>query len=406
MSEVVDRSWRFAARDPEGRRFTGTVDATSEAEARRILVAQKLAPVSLEAVGGAGVQLQRLRSSVDVRALTIFTRQFATLVQAGLPLLTAVDMLRDLTQDRILKTALRRVSADINGGSSLSDALRAHPHVFSSIYVNMVDAGEVGGTLPIALQRIAVYMETAKALRDRVVSAMIYPAVVLAVAGTAVAAILTFVVPVFAGLFASEGLALPLSTRILLAASAAIHSYWYLLLGGAALIVWIARRFIVSEAGQRWVDYVLLRLPLIGELTRKTAVARLTRAMASMLHSGVTLSDVLTASARISGNSEVERAVLDARDAIHAGSDLSTPMARAKVLPPLLAQMVKVGEESGQLDEMMDKVADFYEMEVRTAIDGAMKALEPALIFLLGIMLGGIVVAMYTPIFDLMTSLG
>lgn len=406
MSEIVDRSWRFAARDPDGRRYTGTVEAVSEDEARRILVGQKLSPVSIEAVGGAAVRVRSLRSGVDNTALTIFTRQFATLIEAGLPLLTAVEMLRDLTQDRVLKTALRRVSAEINGGSSLSDALRAHPHVFSPIYVNMVDAGEVGGTLPVALQRIAAYMETAKALRDRVASALIYPALVLLVAVVAVTAILTFVVPVFAELFKSEGLTLPLSTRMLLAASAGLHRYWYVLLIALAGLILLLRRFLASEAGNRWVDFLVLRLPFIGEITLKAAVARFTRAMASMLHSGVTLSDVLLASARISGNGEVERAVLDARDAIMGGSDLSTPMARAKVLPPLLSQMIKVGEESGRLDEMMDKVADFYEMEVRTAIEGAMKALEPALMLLLGVVLGGVILAMYTPIFDLMTSLG
>jgi type IV pilus assembly protein PilC len=406
VSQIVDRSWRFAARDPEGRRLTGTVDAGSEAEAQQILIAQKLSPVSLEAIGGATARLQRLRSTVDTRALAIFTRQFATLVRGGLPLLTSIEMLRDLATDRILRMALRRVAQDINGGASLSDALRSHPHVFSPIYVHMVDAGEVGGTLPVALERVADYMETSKALRDRVVSALIYPGVVLAVAVLALGAILIFVVPVFAELFASEGLALPFATRVLLGASEVVLSFWYLLLLGAAALVVLFRGFVGSEAGRVWVDYLLLRLPLIGGLTRKTAVARFTRAMASMLHSGVTLSDVLWVSARVSGNVEIERAILDARDAIHAGSDLTTPIARAKVLPPLLAQMVKVGEESGQLDAMMDKVADFYEMEVRTAIDGAMKALEPAMIVLLGVMLGTVVVAMYTPIFDLMTSLG
>ena len=406
MTEVVDRSWRFAARDPEGRRYTGTVDALSEAEARKILIAQKLSPVSLEAVGGAGLAVPRLRTTVDTNALTIFTRQFATLVEAGLPLLTSVQMLRDLTPDRVLKTALRRVAADINGGASLSDALGAHPHVFSPIYVAMVDSGEVGGTLSVALKRIAVYMETAKALRDRVRSALIYPAVVLTVAVVALGAILTFVVPVFAQLFTSEGLALPISTRVLLTASDLIRDFWYVLLVGFLVLSWLLREAARSEAGRRWVDFLLLRLPVIGDLTRKTAVARFTRAMASMLHSGVNLSDVLMASARVSGNSEVEIAILASRDAIHAGSDLSTPLARADVLPPLLAQMVKVGEESGKLEEMMDKVADFYEMEVRTAIDGAMKALEPALVFLLGLLLGGVVFAMYLPVFDLMTSLG
>jgi type IV pilus assembly protein PilC len=404
MKDVVDREWRFAARDPEGRKLSGTVQAISEAEARQILVDQKLTPVTLDAVGAD--RIVRVRSSVEAGALTVFTRQFATLVDAALPLLTAVEMLRDLTQDRVLKTALRRVGKDINGGSSLSDALRAHPHVFSPIYLHMVEAGEVGGTLPVALERVAVYMETSKALKDRIVGAMIYPVVVLTVAVLAVGVILTFVVPVFAELFASEGLALPLSTRLLLSASGTLQSYWYLLLAAVMAAVVVARQFVASTAGRRWVDFLLLRLPFIGQLTRKASVARLTRAMASMLHSGVMLSDVLLASARISGNVEVEEAILDARDAIHAGSDLSTPMARAEILPPLLAQMVKVGEESGRLEEMMDKVADFFEMEVRSAIDGAMKALEPALIVVLGAVLGGIIVAMYTPVFDLMTSLG
>lgn len=404
MSDVVDRGWRFAARDPEGRKFSGTVQALSEAEARQILVEQKLTPVTLEAMGGE--RIVRVRSSVDARALTVFTRQFATLVDAALPLLTAVEMLRDLTQDRVLKTALRRVGKDLNGGSSLSDALRGHPHVFSPIYIHMVEAGEVGGTLPVALERVAVYMETSQALKDRLVGAMIYPVVVLTVAVLAVGVILTFVVPVFAELFASEGLALPLSTRILLQASGTMQSYWYILLAVAISGVVLVRQVVASKAGRRWVDFLVLRLPLIGNLVRKASVARLTRAMASMLHSGVMLSDVLLASARISGNGEVEEAILDAREAIHAGSDLSTPMARSEVLPPLLAQMVKVGEESGRLEEMMDKVADFFEMEVRSAIDGAMKALEPALIVVLGAVLGGIIVAMYTPVFDLMTSLG
>lgn len=404
MSDVVDRAWRFAARDPEGRKLSGTVQALSEAEARQILTEQRLTPVSLEAMGGD--HLVQIRSSVDARALTVFTRQFATLVDAALPLLTTVEMLRDLTQDQILKTALRRVGKDINGGSSLSDALRGHPHVFSPIYVHMVEAGEVGGTLPVALERVAVYMETSQALKDRLVGAMIYPLVVIGVAALAVGAILTLVVPVFAELFASEGLALPVSTRILLQASDALQSYWYVLLAVVVTLALLVRQVVTSTSGRRWTDFMLLRLPLIGNLTRKASVARLTRAMASMLHSGVMLSDVLLASARISGNAEVEEAILGAREAIHAGSDLSTPMARAEVLPPLLAQMVKVGEESGRLEEMMDKVADFFEMEVRSAIDGAMKALEPALIVVLGLVLGGIIVAMYTPVFDLMTSLG
>jgi type IV pilus assembly protein PilC len=404
MSNAGEQGWKFSARDPDGRRFTGIVDAASEGEARRILTEQTLTPLSLEPV--AGEELPRVRGSVDARALAVFTRQFSTLVDAALPLLSTVEMLASLTTDRPLRAALRRVARDINGGASLSDALRAHPQIFPPIYVHMVEAGEVGGTLPQALERVAVYLEASHALRERILGAMVYPAVVLSVAMLAVGAILTFVVPVFADLFASEGVALPLSTTVLMAASTAVRRYWVVILVVGGTLALLLRQLARSEGGRRWVDFLLLRLPVIGTLTRKAAVARLTRAMASMLHSGVMLSDVLAAAARISGNGEVEEVVLGARDAIHAGSDLATPLAKAEILPPLLAQMVKVGEESGRLEEMLDKVADFFEMEVEAAIDGAMKALEPALIVILGVVLGGIVAAMYTPVFDLMTSLG
>ncbi len=404
MSNHTEHGWRFAARDPEGRRLTGVVDATSEGEARRILTEQMLSPVSLEPV--AVEELPRVRGSADRRALAVFTRQFATLVDAALPLLASVEMLASLTTDRALRGALRRVARDINGGASLSDALRAHPRVFPSIYVHMVEAGEVGGTLPQSLQRVAAYLEASQALRERIVGAMVYPAVVLTVAILAVGAILTFVVPVFSQLFESEGVALPFSTSLLLMASTVTRRYWLVVLAAVVGVTLLVRALARTEGGRRWADYLLLRVPLIGGLTRKAAVARLTRAMASMLHSGVMLSDVLLASSRISGNGEVEAAVMNARDSIHAGSDLATPLAKSEILPPLLAQMVKVGEESGRLEEMLDKVADFFEMEVQAAIDGAMKALEPALIVILGVVLGGIVAAMYTPVFDLMTSLG
>ena len=403
MSESVDREWTFVARDAEGRRLSGTVQASSGAEARMILLEQRLDPVSIDS--GESEFMARLRSAVDARALTVFTRQFATLIDAALPLLAAVNMLADLTKDRALKSALRRVARDVNGGSSLSDAFGAHPKVFPSIYVHMVEAGEVGGTLPESLDRVADHMESAQALRDKLTAAMIYPAVVLSVAALAVVAILTFVVPVFAELFAAEGLTLPLSTRMLLAVSGVMVSYWPVLLVTVVALAVGGRQAVTSEVGRRWVDYLALRVPLVGGLTRKASVARFTRAMASMLHSGVTLSEALLASARISGNTEVEYEILAARDAIHAGSDLSTPLSKSDILPPLLGQMVKVGEESGRLDDMLNKVADFFEMEVRTAIDGAMKALEPALIVVLGTVLGGIIVAMYTPIFDLMTAL-
>lgn len=404
MSGSADAGWRFAARDQEGRRLAGIVQAATESEARQILAEQKLVPISVQAVEQGPVL--RMRSSVNPEALTVFTRQFATLVDASLPILGALEMLAELSDDRVLKDALRQVSKDVYGGSSLSDALRAHPHVFGPIYVHMVQSGEIGGKLPAALMRIADYMEGAQELRERLKGAMVYPAVVLSVALVAIGVILTFVVPIFTKLFASEHLALPVSTRVLVAASQTMVSYWYVIVAVVATLALLIRQVLMSEGGKRWVDFTLLRLPFVGDLTRKASVSRLTRAMASMLHSGVPLSEVLLAAARVAGNSEIEEAVMDARDAIHAGSTLSTPLANSLVLPKLLAQMVQVGEESGRLEEMLDKVADFFEMEVKVAVDRAMKALEPVLIVGLGLVLGAIIVSMYLPIFDLMTSLG
>ena len=404
MNTVGQKRWEFSARDGEGRPFSGVVEAETKEEARNILVGRQLMPISIESEKSA--QAFYLRRRAQPRALVIFTRQFATLLDAGLPLLSILRMLTDLTEDRALRKALVSVSQDVNNGSSLSDALRAQPYLFGPIYIHTVQSGEVGGKLPEALNRVADYLEASQELQDRVVGALIYPLVVILVAIGAISVILTFVVPVFTDLFESEGLELPFTTRVLVAVSNLLVKHWpvlVLLAGGLAVAL---RQAIRVPVGRRILDMFVLRIPLVGELIRKTAIARLTRAMASLVHSGVSLSDALLASAPISGNWEVQAAILHARDAIQAGSDLATPMARADVLPQLLSQMVRVGEESGRLEEMLDKVASFYETEVRVAIDGAMKALEPMLIVVLGVVLGTIVVAMYMPVFDLMTSLG
>jgi type IV pilus assembly protein PilC len=298
-----------------------------------------------------------------------------------------------------------KVAKAVNGGSSLSDALRSQSKVFPPILIHMVEAGEVGGKLSESLERVADYLENAQELKDRLVGAMVYPGVVLGAATIAVVVVLTFVVPVFSDLFASEGLVLPVSTQVLLAASNATIAYWPFLSLGAVALLFGVMRLMASTRGRRMADKVLIRFPVVGDLYRKAGVARATRAMASMVHSGVILSDTLYASARIAGNTIVEAEFLAARDAIHEGSDLSTPFTTSKVMPRLLGQMVKVGEESGRLDEMLEKVADFFEMEVNAAVEAAMKMLEPAMIIFLGAVLGGIIIAMYAPIFDLMTAM-
>lgn len=404
MTGPEETPWRFAARTKEGRPVAGTMRAASEEEALARLRARQLTPVSVDAIRAP--RAFGIGRRVDPRSLSVMTRQLATLIDAGLPLLAAIEMLSDLTHDRVLRKALKAVSRDLYGGSSLSDALRVHPHVFPHIYVSMVEAGEVGGSLPESLERVSAYMEAAQELRDRISGALIYPGVVLATAALAVGVILAFVVPVFRELFAAEGLVLPFGTQVLLAVSDFTVSWWPFMLGGLVAAPFVIRQLLSVPSVRRGADVVLNGLPMVGLLARKAAVSRLTGALASMVQSGVILPDALLAAARISGNSEVEAAVLEARTAVMGGSDLSSPLARSRVLPELLPQMVKVGEESGRLGEMLEKVAELFEMEVKTAIDGAMKALEPALIVVLGVVLGGIIVTMYIPIFDLMTSLG
>lgn len=405
MSEKGKSTWRFAARTREGRPVAGTMRATSEEEILARLRARKLVPLSVEAVH-APASFSFFTRRVDPRSLAVTTRQLATLIDAGIPLLSAIDMLADLTHDRVLRDALKAVSRHLYGGSSLSNALRAHSRVFPPIYISMVEAGEVGGSLPESLERVARYLETSQELRDRIRGALIYPTVVLVTAALAVGVILTFVVPVFRELFAAEGLVLPYGTRVLLSVSDFTVRFWPGLLGLAVVIPIVMRQMMAVPAVRRSVDVVVNSLPVVGLLARKAAVSRLTAALASMIQSGVVLTEALLAAAHISGNSEVEAAVLEARTAVMGGSDLSSPLARSRVLPDLLPQMVKVGEESGRLGEMLEKVAELFEMEVKTAIDGAMKALEPALIVVLGVVLGAIIVTMYIPIFDLMTSLG
>lgn len=403
MSDQTQSTWRFAARTQEGRAVAGTLEAESEEQAIARLRSRKLTPVSVEAVRPPRALSFGRRP--DPRALAVTTRQLATLIEAGIPLLSAIDMLSGLTQDRPLARALKAVSHDLYGGSSFSDALRVHPNVFPPIYVSMVEAGEVGGTLPTSLERVATYTESAQELRDRVKGALVYPAVVLATAALAVGVILTFVVPVFQELFAAEGLVLPYGTRVLLAVSDFTVRFWPVLLALAVAIPVVLGQMLSVPAVRRPLDAAVNSVPVVGLLARKAAVSRLTSALASMVQSGVSLPEALLAAARISGNGPVESAILDARRAVMGGSDLSTPLSRSPVLPELLPQMVRVGEESGRLGEMLEKVAELFEAEVKAAIEAAMKVLEPVLIVFLGVVLGAIIVTMYIPIFDLMTSL-
>ncbi|UCC71238.1 MAG: type II secretion system F family protein [Gemmatimonadota bacterium] len=337
-------------------------------------------------------------------ALVHFARQFATLVDAAVPLVHGLEIAQDLSEDRRLKKALSQVIIDVQAGRSLADAMKEHPGVFSDIFVNMVEAGEQGGVLDSILARVATYLEKSQALVSKVKTALVYPAIIFFVAIASAAVMLAFVVPTFETMFASGGLSLPYPTQVLVNMSEFLQANWIILLavvvGGAVVL----RQLYQTSSGRLFFDSLFIRVPVLGDLIRKAAVARFAQSMSSLLTAGANLIDALIASAATAGNVVIERGLLRARTGIEAGQGISTPLAATSVMPRLVSRMVEVGEQTGRLDEMFEKVAQFYEGEVDTAVDRLMKALEPALIVVVGFILGGMVVALYLPIFEALTQ--
>jgi type IV pilus assembly protein PilC len=396
--------WKYRARTPDGETRTGLLQAVSEDDARRALVRDKLIP---EWVKPAPLDRSfRLRRRPNVQALAIFTRQLATLVDAAVPLVASLEIAQGLTEDRTLGIAIRQVSVDIQAGSTLADAMRRHPRVFSHVYVSMVEAGELGGELDQILLRLADYLEKSQELSSRIKTALIYPAVILFVAVAAVAIMLAFIVPTFEEMFATAGLTLPYPTLVLVGVSEFLVQTWLFLVVGALALFLLIRQLYETAAIRRVADALALRLPLFGGIVRKAAVARFSRTVSSLLSSGVNLLDALEAAARGAGNARIEQGIVSSRKRIEAGQGISGPLSASGVLPNLVARMVQVGEESGRLDDMLDKVAVFFEDEVDSAVERLMKSLEPGLVVFVGAILGAMVVAMYLPIFQALTSVG
>lgn len=394
--------WKYRARTADGEMRMGVVQAISADDAMRALVRDHLIPEWVKPAPKD--QHFRLRRRANSKALAIFARQFATLIDAGVPLVLSLEVLGELTEDKALGAALVQVQADVRKGFTLADAMRRHPRVFTEIFVNMVDAGEQGGVLDTILLRLATHLEKSQAVATRVQTALIYPAIILFVAVLAVSILLTFVVPTFQQMFAGANLSLPYATLVLVRASQFLRESWLYLLIAALVSVLAARNLYDTEFGRNVVDHLILRVPLFGGVVRKAGVARFARTLSSLFSAGVTVLDALEVTARTTGNSVLERGIVRSREAIAAGQGISGPLAATGVLPSLVARMVRVGEETGRLDAMLEKVADFYEAEVEAAVEGLLKALEPAFVVLLGLGLGAIVVALYLPIFDALTA--
>ncbi|MBE0433392.1 type II secretion system F family protein [candidate division WOR-3 bacterium] len=390
----------WKGRTATGATASGELAAGSQADVVASLRQKKIIPTSIkikEEKRGIGL----FGGRVSRRALSVFTRQFATMLNAGLPLLNCLEILAKQTESPALRRVLGEVRTDVEGGLSLADALRRQPKVFDNLYVNMVESGETGGALDVILVRLANYLEKSAALIRKIRGAMIYPIIILGVAVLAISILLIFVIPVFAQMFEGVGAELPPMTQLVVGMSNLLKIWAVPLLITFVAVVTILRRWHKTESGARAMDPILLKLPVIGNLIRKQSIARLSRTLSTLLSSGVPIIDALEITAKSSGNWVVEDAILKARTSIKGGENIADPLTKTAVFPPMVTQMIAIGEASGGLDEMLSKVADFYDAEVDQAVDNLTAAMEPIIMVVLGGVVGFIVISMYLPIFQL-----
>ena len=387
-----------------GQILKGTMDVPTRDEViafirknRMILVSVREAP--------AQVRLPGLRKGVTTRDVVIFTRQFATMINAGLPLVQSLNVLAQQTENKTLRDITKAVVYDVEAGNTLADSMRKHPKAFSELYVNMVAAGEAGGILDTILLRLANFLEKNDALIRKVKGAMVYPAVILCVAVIAVAVLLIAVIPTFASMFASVNMELPLPTRIVMGASNFLLRFWWALLAGLAVLGLGVRSYYRTPGGRKALDGAMLRAPIIGDLLRKSAVSRFTRTLGTLVSSGVSILDGLEITAKTAGNRVIHDAVMQSRQSIAGGETIAGPLQASGVFPPMVISMISVGEQTGGLDDMLTKIADFYDSEVDVAVSALLSLMEPVMIVVLGLIVGGMVVAMYLPIFDMVNTI-
>jgi type IV pilus assembly protein PilC len=342
---------------------------------------------------------------VSAKNLAVFVRQFSVMIDAGLPLVQCLDILGSQEEDKHFSRVILATRTDVESGASLADAMKKHPKTFDPLFTNMIAAGEAGGILDTILKRLATYIEKAVKLKGQVKSAMIYPVAVVVIAALVVGVILWKVIPTFAAMFAGLGAELPLPTRIVIALSNGLVRFMPFILVGIGAAVFGFRSFYGTPGGRKTVDALVLKMPVLGILMRKIAVARFCRTLSTLLASGVSILEALDITARAAGNAIVEEAILATRKSIEGGETIAAPLKETAVFPAMVVQMISVGEATGALDTMLSKIADFYEEEVDVAVAGLLTLMEPIMIFFLGIVVGGIVIAMYMPIFDMISKL-
>ena len=397
--------YEYTARNAaNGQIQKGQLDVSSQSDVSNYLRKNRLILVSVrEAPKQIKLSLPGAMR-IKTRDVVIFTRQFATMINAGLPLVQSLTILAQQTENKALAEITRSVVYDVESGNTLADAFSKHPRAFSDLYVNMVAAGEAGGILDTILLRLATFLEKSDALMRKVKGAMVYPGVIMSVAAIAIAVLLIFVIPVFQNLFASVNLDLPLPTRIVIGLSDILIGYWWAVLGTVGAIVFAIRRYYGTSGGRKTIDSLLLRAPVLGDLLRKSAVSRFTRTLGTLISSGVSILEGLEITAKTAGNMVIHDAVMASRQSIAGGDTIAAPLEKSKVFPPMVISMIAVGEQTGGLDGMLTKIADFYDEEVDVAVGALLSLMEPMMIVVLGVVVGGMVVAMYLPIFDMMNA--
>jgi type IV pilus assembly protein PilC len=394
-------AFMYTARDAQGQLKSATLEATNREEAISQLKKQRLNVIKIDE------QTKKKKGGkVSMRDIVIFTRQFSTMINSGLPLVQAMGILAEQSENPNLREITKQVVFDVESGNTVADALRKHPTAFSDLYVNMVAAGEAGGILDTILMRLAVFMEKNDALVRKVKGAMIYPGVIMTVAGGAIIVLLVFVIPTFQRMFAEVGIPLPLPTRIVIGMSRALASYWWAMGGAVAGLVFALKRYYATQDGKLVIDRLMLKAPVLGDVLRKSAVSRFTRTLGTLIGSGVSILDGLEITAKTSGNRVIQDAIMESRSSIAGGETISAPLKKSQVFPPMVISMINVGEQTGGLDEMLGKIADFYDEEVDAAVSGLLALMEPMMIVFLGVVVGGMVVAMYLPIFDMVNAAG
>ena len=395
-------AFTYTARALNGDLRTATIEAPNRDDVVAQLRKQRLNVVKIDEASAAK---KKKGGKIKMRDIVIFTRQFSTMINAGLPLVQALDILARQSENPALKDVTHAVVFDVESGNTVADALGKHPKAFSELYVNMVAAGEAGGILDTILMRLATFMEKNDALVRKVKGAMIYPGVISTVAFIAISVLLIFVIPVFKKMFGDVGLPLPLPTRVVISMSNFLRG-----IGGVLTVVvavagvYLLKKYYATNSGKLVIDKLMLKAPVLGDVLRKSAVSRFTRTLGTLIGSGVSILDGLEITAKTAGNRVISDAIMESRTSIAGGETISAPLQKSNVFPPMVISMIAVGEQTGGLDEMLSKIADFYDEEVDAAVSNLLSLMEPVMIVFLGVVVGGMVVAMYLPIFDMINA--